>query len=96
LNASTFAVAPLSHPGRRTVRYGVRLGQQRLARRSGDFHADQAILDVADLVRNLACCYHVAELAFDPWRAGQLAQELEREGVKSGAFRRTTPTRSWR
>src|SRR5215216_1974279 len=50
------------------------------------FQGDGAILDVADLVRSLARRYHVAELAFDPWRAGQLAQELEREGMTVSVF----------
>jgi phage terminase large subunit-like protein len=44
------------------------------------------ILDVADLVRDLASTYAVRELAFDPWRAGQLAQELEREGMRVSVF----------
>jgi phage terminase large subunit-like protein len=50
------------------------------------FHGDAAILDVAELVRSLARRYHVVELAFDPWRAGQLAQELEREGMVVSVF----------
>src|SRR4051794_10145596 len=50
------------------------------------FQGDSAILDVADLVRALAHRYHVVELAFDPWRAGQLAQELEREGMMVSVF----------
>jgi phage terminase large subunit-like protein len=50
------------------------------------FQGDGAILDVADLVRALARRYHVVELAFDPWRAGQLAQELEREGMVVSVF----------
>ena len=50
------------------------------------FQGDGAILDVADLVRSLARRYHVVELAFDPWRAGQLAQELEREGMTVSVF----------
>jgi phage terminase large subunit-like protein len=50
------------------------------------FHGDAAILDVADLVRDLALRYNVIELAFDPWRAGQLAQELEREGMVVSVF----------
>src|SRR5215213_9460277 len=50
------------------------------------FQGDGAILDVADLVRSLAHRYQVVELAFDPWRAGQLAQELAREGMTVGVF----------
>ena len=50
------------------------------------FHGEAAILDVAHLVRDLALRYQVAELAFDPWRAGQLAQELEREGMVVSVF----------
>jgi phage terminase large subunit-like protein len=50
------------------------------------FQGDSAILEVADLVRALARRYQVVELAFDPWRAGQLAQELEREGMTVSVF----------
>ena len=49
-------------------------------------HGDGAIIDVADLVRDLALRFQVVELAFDPWRAGQLAQELEREGMTVSVF----------
>jgi phage terminase large subunit-like protein len=50
------------------------------------FHGEGAILEVADYVRELATRYQVAELAFDPWRAGQLAAELEREGMRVSVF----------
>jgi phage terminase large subunit-like protein len=50
------------------------------------FQGDSAILDVADLVRSLAHRYQVVEMIFDPWRAGQLAQELEREGMTVSVF----------
>jgi len=50
------------------------------------FQGDAAILDVADLVRSLARRYQVVEMCFDPWRAGQLAQELEREGMTVSVF----------
>ena len=47
---------------------------------------DDAILEAADHVRALGRQYTVRELVYDPWRAGQLAQELEREGVAAVRF----------
>jgi hypothetical protein len=45
-------------------------------------HGDDAVLDAGDVIRELAATYVV----FDPWRAGQLAAELEREGMLCVAF----------
>jgi phage terminase large subunit-like protein len=45
------------------------------------YTGDEAILEVADHVRALGRQYAVQAFTFDPWRASQLAQELEREGV---------------
>jgi phage terminase large subunit-like protein len=50
------------------------------------YYGDGAILEIADHVRALAAKYTVREVAFDPWRAGQLAAELEREGLIVFAF----------
>ncbi len=38
------------------------------------------------MIRELAARLEVREVAFDPWRAGQLAAELEREGLLCVAF----------
>ena len=38
------------------------------------------------MIRELAARLQVREVAFDPWRAGQLAAELEREGVLTTVF----------
>ena len=47
---------------------------------------DDAVLDARDVIREVAGRFRVREVAFDPWRAGQLAAELEREGVPCVAF----------
>ena len=52
------------------------------------FHGEHAILDVIDLVRELAGKFNVRELAFDPWRFGQAGAELEREGLTVVQFPR--------
>jgi phage terminase large subunit-like protein len=41
---------------------------------------DDAVLEIADCIRDLARRYDVREVALDPWRAAALAAELEREG----------------
>jgi phage terminase large subunit-like protein len=38
------------------------------------------------VIRELARDHTILEVAFDPWRAGQLAAELEQEGVPCVAF----------
>jgi len=45
------------------------------------YHGAGAILEVVDHVRALAREYTLREMAFDPWRMGQAAIELEREGM---------------
>jgi phage terminase large subunit-like protein len=45
------------------------------------YHGDQGVLDCVDKIRELASLYNVRVVVFDPWRFGQAAQELEREGV---------------
>ena len=47
---------------------------------------DRAVLEIADVVRELAERFRIAECAFDPWRAGQVGQELEQRGVRVSAF----------
>jgi phage terminase large subunit-like protein len=49
-------------------------------------HGDDAVLEARDVIRDLAARFTVVEIVFDPWRAGQLAAELEREGVQCIAF----------
>lgn len=43
---------------------------------------DDAVLDAKDVIGELAEKYTVQEIAVDPWRAGQLAAELERDGMR--------------
>ena len=50
------------------------------------YHGDQGVLEAVDHVRALAGTYNVRELVYDPWRFGQAAQELEREGMLVVAF----------
>jgi phage terminase large subunit-like protein len=50
------------------------------------FSGDEAILQVADAVRDLATRYRIAECSFDPWRAGQIAAELEQRSIRVSAF----------
>lgn len=52
---------------------------------------DQVIaLDCVEQVRELASLYRVEEVVYDPWRFGQAAQELERERMRTVAFRSRT------
>jgi len=50
------------------------------------YHGDPGVLEAVDHVRALAGRYNVRELVYDPWRFGQAAQELEREGLLVVAF----------
>ena len=52
----------------------------------GIYHGDPGVLEAVDHVRALADVYNVRELVYDPWRFGQAAQELEREGMLCVAF----------
>ena len=47
---------------------------------------DRAVLDIAEVVHDLAERFVIAECSFDPWRAGQIGQELEQRGVRVSAF----------
>ena len=53
------------------------------------FHGEGGVLDCFDLVRELGTRFEIAELVYDPWRFGQAAQELEREGVITMQFAQT-------
>lgn len=45
------------------------------------YHGDAGVLECVAQVRDLARQYSLREVAYDPWRFGQAAQELERERV---------------
>jgi len=45
------------------------------------FQGDEAVLEVAERVRELAERFEIAELSFDPWRFQQAALELQAEGM---------------
>ena len=49
-------------------------------------HGDEAVLEARDVIRELTRDHTILEVAFDPWRAGQIAAELEQEGVPCTAF----------
>lgn len=55
----------------------------------GIYHGDGGVLDCIDHVRELAARYTVREIAYDPWRFGQAAQELERERLPVVTFPQT-------
>ncbi|HEV8053846.1 MAG TPA: terminase large subunit, partial [Candidatus Limnocylindrales bacterium] len=52
----------------------------------GIYTGESGVLEVVDHVRALAAEFEVREVAFDPWRFGQAAQELEREGLTCVQF----------
>jgi phage terminase large subunit-like protein len=43
-------------------------------------------LEISDIVHELAERFTILECAFDPWRAGQIGQELEARGIRVSAF----------
>ena len=45
------------------------------------FHGDRAVLEVAAYAREIAATYEVVEFVHDPWRAQQMALELEADGL---------------
>jgi Terminase large subunit, endonuclease domain len=47
---------------------------------------DRAVLEIADVVHELAERFTIVECAFDPWRAGQIGQELGSRGIRVSAF----------
>lgn len=44
------------------------------------------MIDARNVIRELAARLAIREISFYPWRAGQLAAELEREGMTCVAF----------
>ena len=52
-------------------------------------HGEEAVLEAVELLRELTERYSVAEVVFDPWRFGQAAVELEREGLTVVKFPQT-------
>jgi phage terminase large subunit-like protein len=61
-------------------------GNERLHVGCRIYTGDAAIPELADHVRALGRQHTIREFVYDPWRAGQLAQELEREGVTCVVF----------
>jgi phage terminase large subunit-like protein len=53
------------------------------------FHGDEGVLRAVELIDELCERYDVVEVAFDPWRFGQAAQELQARGVRVSAFPQT-------
>jgi len=47
---------------------------------------DRAVLEIADVVRELAERFTVRECSFDPWRAAGIGAELEQRGIRVSAF----------
>lgn len=47
---------------------------------------DDPVLEVAAFVAELAERFHIVEAVFNPWRAGQMAQEWEQRGIPAVAF----------
>ncbi len=50
---------------------------------------EDGVLQARDLIEELAERYSISEVAFDPWRASQIAQELQQRGVRCSAFPQT-------
>ena len=44
------------------------------------------MIELAAVIAELAATYRVTECTFDPWRAGQIGQELEQRGIRTSAF----------
>jgi phage terminase large subunit-like protein len=47
---------------------------------------DDSVLEVASFVAELADQYQIVEAVYDPWRAGQMAQEWEQRGIQAVQF----------
>jgi len=47
---------------------------------------DDAVLEVAAFVAELAERFQIVEAVYDPWRAGQMAQEWQGRGIQAVAF----------
>jgi phage terminase large subunit-like protein len=50
------------------------------------FTGEDAVLEVAAFVPELAERYQVVEAAADPWRAGQMARDWEQRGIRASVF----------
>lgn len=50
------------------------------------FQGEDAVVEVAAFVPELAERFSIVEAVFDPWRAGQMAREWEQRGVPAVAF----------
>ncbi len=50
------------------------------------FSGEDAVLEVAALVPELAKRFDVVEAVYDPWRAGQMAREWEQRGITAVEF----------
>ncbi|MDP9377270.1 MAG: terminase large subunit [Actinomycetota bacterium] len=46
-----------------------------------DFQGDEGVLECVATIRDLAREHPIREVVYDPWRFGQAAIELERQGV---------------
>ena len=53
------------------------------------FSGESGVLAARDLIEDLAELYRIEEVAFDPWRASQIAQELQQRSVRVSAFPQT-------
>lgn len=53
------------------------------------YHGDSGVLECIETMRELAGQYNVREVAYDPWRLSQGAQELERERITCLQFPQT-------
>ena len=53
------------------------------------FDGESGVLAARDLIEELAERFRIEEVAFDPWRASQIAQELQQRGVRCSAFPQT-------
>jgi phage terminase large subunit-like protein len=50
------------------------------------FEGDRGVLEARDQIAELAETFIVVEVCFDPWRASQIALELEERGITCSAF----------
>ena len=53
------------------------------------FHGETGILDAAEMIRDLAETYVIAEITYDPMRAVQLGQELAERGITASSYPQT-------
>jgi phage terminase large subunit-like protein len=90
------AGTPVFEPGERIV-IGVDIGgeradsavvwvNERLHVGCEILSGDRAVLEIPEVVRELAGRYRIVECAFDPWRAAGIAQELEARRIPVSAF----------